>query len=300
VLRLVAGRKTNNVGFNIGVLAENTKAIHAYLNQLQFSDLSPLTISKYAQCLRCYEQWLQDDYISEKSAKAFLDFLQTKNFSRPTRQIYYHALRPFLQKLNITLNMRKDFRKKVKRTPKYHKPREIQLILKCAKRRADKWGKLAPRDFLILLTLAHTGFRRKELLSLTPSDINFEERMITIIGKEDKQRTIPITDELYRPLLDYTKKLKTSERIFPLSESRIDALVKRYAREAGINDITPHSFRHYFITQVIMNASDPSGIKIAQQLAGHASIETTSIYLDIIPKHLTDAVQRLPKLTEEK
>jgi len=276
--------------------AELTKAVHQYLDKLERAELHHTTIFKYKACIRAYRDWLKDEPISQDSAERFIYYLKQQGFKRSTKRSYYHALKPFLAYLGIPLIIR--FKKEGKRLPAYHGPEQIIAMLEIAKHRKDKWGKLAERDYLILLTLAHTGLRRAELLSLCLSNINFQARTIRVIGKGDKERTIKINDDLLQPLLKYTKGLKPTERIFPLGPNRLDVLVRKYAHAAGINDFTPHSFRHYFVTQVIKTAETPQGLEEARRLAGHSRIDTTMIYLDIIAEDLTNAVQRLPKLTE--
>jgi site-specific recombinase XerD len=273
--------------------------IETYARHLKAKpSVSPTTASRYIDCLHCYEAWLNGRPISKDTAQDFIGFLREKNYSWSTVRIYYHALKPFLaEQLGIEFHVKF---KKVKRLPLYHSPEQIKSILDMARNRTDRWKSLSERDSLIILVLAYTGMRRSELLSLCLSNINFQTRTIRIVGKGNRERLIPIADALFQPLMKYTKTMKPTQRIFPLGPNRLDVLVRKYAQAAGINDITPHSFRHYFITQVIKNAADPSGIYLAQQLAGHSSIETTAIYLDIVPEHLTDAVQRLPKLTGDK
>ncbi len=142
---------------------------------------------------------------------------------------------------------------------------------------------------------AYTGVRRAELLSLCVRDLNFHTRMIRVQGKGDKERVIPIADCLYEKLQKYTKRMQAGDRLFPMQPRRLWTIVTRYAREAGVDNFHPHSFRHYFATQLVEAGVN---LKTVQELLGHADISTTAVYLDVIPKHLTDAVQHLPNLME--
>lgn len=127
-------------------------------------------------------------------------------------------------------------------------------------------------------------------------DINFYTSMISVIGKGDKERTIPIDSRIYKLLENYTKNMQVSARLFPLGSSRIGVIIKNYARVAGMPEFHPHTLRHFFATQLVENGVD---IRKVQELLGHADISTTAIYLDCIPKHLTDALTHLPNLMEE-
>lgn len=278
---------------DINIQSETTLVIQAYLQRLQFKDLSPNTISKYTLCLRCYEKWLGGERISEDSTQAFLNFLRQKNLSWASVQAYYHAIRPFLADQGIKFQVK--FRKR-KHLPHYHSPDQVRAVLDVACNRTDRWKHLSQRDSLMILVFAYTGIRKGELMALRVKDINFHTSMISVMGKGDKERVIPVDGRIYKLLETYTKKMQVGDRLFPLSSTRIGVVIRNYARLAGIDDLHPHSFRHYFATQLIENGVN---LKVVQELLGHADISTTSIYLDCIPKHLTDAVTHLPNLMEE-
>ncbi|GAI32785.1 unnamed protein product, partial [marine sediment metagenome] len=223
------------------------------------------------------------------SAKEFLNYLCQQGFEPATVQIYYHALKPFLAYLGILLTAKFKKRRKL---PAYHGPDQVQAVLNVIHARTGRWSQLKERDMTIVLTLAYTGIRRAELLSLRLRDINFRTRMIKVSGKGDRERTIPIADALYEPLRKHTKGTQPSDRLFPMQPRRLWTIITRYAAQAGIEDLHPHSFRHYFATQLVENGVS---LKTVQELLGHADISTTAIYLDVVPKHLSNAVERLPK-----
>lgn len=289
---------------DINIQSEATLAIGTYLKRLQFKDLSPNTISKYTLCLRCYEKWLMGERISEDSTQAFLNFLRQKNLSWASVQAYYHAIRPFLADQGIKFQVK--FRKR-KHLPHYYSPDQVKAVLDIACNRTDRWKCLAQRDSLMILVFAYTGIRKGELMALRVKDINFHTGMINVIGKGNKERVIPIDTKLYKLLESYTKKMQPTDRVFPLSSSRIGVIIKHYAKVAGIPEFSPHKFRHYFATQLVKTNINPktglvepgTNLKVIQQLLGHSSIETTAIYLDVVPENLTSAITHLPNLMEE-
>jgi site-specific recombinase XerD len=292
---------------DVTVQGETTLAIQTYLKRLQFKDLSPNTISKYTLCLRCYEKWLTGERPSEDSAQAFLNFLRQKNLSWASVQAYYHAIRPFLADQGIKFQVK--FRKcHTTHLPTYRSPEQVDAILRAAQNRTDKWKHLSRRDSLMIRVFAYTGIRKGELMALRVRDINFLTHMIRVLGKGDKERVIPIDDRIYKLLENHTKKMQVTDRLFPLSSSRIGVIIKNYARTAGIADFHPHSFRHYFATQLVRSrVNSETGLvepgvelKEVQQLLGHASISTTAIYIDVIPEHLRKAISHLPNLMEDK
>jgi len=274
--------------------AEATAAIQQYLEGLSLSDLQSTTTQKYHRCLSSYRDWLAGRQISQQTAREFLNHLRQQGFQTATVRCYYHALKPFLASLDIPLQLK--FRKQ-HRLPTYHSPDQLRAILSAIENRQDHWHKLKERDRLIVLILAYTGIRRAELLSLRLRDINFHSKMLTVRGKGGKERAIPIADILYPPLCKYTRNMQTGDYLFPIQPRRLWSIIVKYATEAGIDDFHPHSFRHYFATQLVEKNTRLDDI---QRLLGHADISTTAIYLDVIPKHLTNAVSHLPNLTHKK
>lgn len=282
-----------NRGGNMDILqqTDNLKSINRYLEHLRISDLSPLSISKYEHCVKAYESWLCYKPISALTAREFLDYLKSQGYSNASRAAYYHAIRPLLSFLEISFTYKV---KREKKLPNPHNPEQIKSILDIVKKSGRK-SKLANRDYLIILLLAYTGIRRAELLSLRSRDINFYSRNFKVLGKGSKERVIPIgNDTLYNLLLVHTKRLQPAELLFPIKPRRLHKIIKYYSMQAGINDIHPHSFRHFYATQLVEQGVS---LKVIQGLLGHADITTTAIYIDCTTKHLEDAVAKLPDLT---
>jgi len=277
----------------MAVLSENIATFHGYFTDLQTRDLSPSTVAKYTQCLKSYQEWLGDREPTPDTASLFLAHLRQEPLALASIKLYYHALKPFLKYLgyaDFSLKFRKEYR-----LPSYHSKSEVNALLETIQGRCDNWEKLKTRDYLMILMLAHTGMRRGELSRLTVRHVNFHANSILVVqGKGGKDRVIPISETLRQPLQDYIKsnRLKPKNRLFELSKHRIYSIVTHYARIADIYDFHPHSLRHYFATRLLeLGAS----LKAIQELLGHSSIETTAIYLDLIPKHLESAIQLLDK-----
>lgn len=271
--------------------AELTAAIRLHIKRLETRRIQPSTIYKYKQCLATFQQYLGSNPISEDLAIDFLHHLTLRGFKPATVRAYYHALKPFLASIGIPIQIEI---KKRKTLPIYHAPDQVQAILNVIANRSDRWSQLKERDTLMVLMLAYTGMRRSELLSLKVRDINFHSAMLRVTGKGQNQRTIPTAPTIYHQLQKYTQDMQPGDLVFPIKPRRLWALVSRYARQAGIDNFSPKSLRHYFATQLIeANVS----LKTAQELLGHADISSTAVYLDVIPKHLTNAVSRLPRLT---
>ena len=277
--------------------AEATAALQSYVTELEAAQLHPTTVDKYHHCLKTFLEWLRGEPVSAQSAKAFLDYLEQQGFKPATRRIYYHAIRPFLAYLGISL--RRKF-KKDGRAPAYHSTDQVRAILQVISSRDDRWNYLKERDTLIVKMLAYTGLRRAELLSLHVRDINYQTGMLRVWGKGDKERVVPFPPSLLPLLAKYTKRMQAGDRLFPIQPRRLWSIISHYAGKAGIENFHPHSFRHYYATQLAERAKAPKDIKVIQELMGHANVATTLIYFAVRRQDSEDVVSRLPSLEEER
>ena len=270
--------------------SSNRLLIAGYTTKLRLSDLSQSTISRYISCLRIFADFLITDPVNEYNARRFIAYLREKNYNQHSIQIYYFALKPFLAELGIDLKIR--FKRR-RRLPQYYSVDDVKQILAAVAARSDNWSALKQRDQLIIFTLAYTGLRRAELLFLKPGDVDLSNKVLRVIGKGDKERVIPISAALLPLLAAWLPSCKL--RVFPLSARRVNTLVANYAQASGCRHFHPHSFRHFFATQLCEHGVN---LRIIQELLGHADISTTAIYLDVIPRHLQSAVDTLPPLLE--
>lgn len=162
----------------------------------------------------------------------------------------------------------------------------------------------AMRDRAFLLTLADTGLRVHEACNLRRGDIDWNEGRAIIIGKGNKQAVIRFTSRSMRALKDYLalraerdggsgKQLTalplfarhdkgTGNKVRPITPTTGRNIVAERVEQALGNEaeghITPHSFRHYFVS-IILRAS--GNLKLAQALARHENIQITQRYAHI-------------------
>jgi integrase/recombinase XerC len=161
--------------------------------------------------------------------------------------------------------------------------------------RPDRKKPLGLRDLAILEVLYSCGIRVSELEALTISSVDFEERLVTVIGKGDRERIVPIGRIALKAVRDYleaTRDLRKGDgydsRDAPLfinfrggrlSGRSIGRIIKRYATESGLNpEISPHSMRHTFATHLLDGGAD---LRSVQELLGHASLSTTQRYTHV-------------------
>lgn len=270
--------------------AQNIASFTDYIAELSLQDLAPNTFSRYKQQLRSFHAWLEERPVSAQAARLFLAEMRGRGYSQKSIRLYYVPIRAFLEYLGIPLKIK--FRRQ-RHLPTYHSAADLQRLLDVIGSRTDKWAKNKGRDKLIILMLAFTGLRRAEFVALRPCDIA-SGYIFVRNGKGNKDRVIPLSKILHKPLFAYLKKegIRSTSRIFPFTSNRLYRIVKYYAQAAGIDGLSPHGLRHYFATALVEREAP---LRAVQELLGHSNIATTSIYLDLIPGHLKSTISLLDK-----
>jgi integrase/recombinase XerC len=144
---------------------------------------------------------------------------------------------------------------------------------------------------LIIEILYGTGMRLAELISLKLSDVNLRAGTVKVLGKRNKERIIPITQELKNFLTDYIGergKLLVQNEIQEtdillirkdgkkLGRSFVYGRVRHYlSLVTTIDKKSPHVLRHTFATHMLNNGADLNAIK---ELLGHANLSATQVY----------------------
>lgn len=260
-----------------------------YRQDLELKDLAPASIEKYKQQLTLFCDWLGEQQPSAELAKVFLSELRQKGYNRASIHSYYAAIRPFLYWLKIPFNLKL---KKIKHLPLYHTKEEFGRLIEAIAKRDDAWAaKNSERDILIIKTLAYTGLRRSELLSLRCQHIKGDFLFI-YHAKGNRDRVIPLVKSLKRELNNYITEnhLLPADRLFPIGPNRLARMVREAAARAGLTNITPHQLRHFFATRLIERGAE---LRKVQELLGHEDISTTALYIDVVPGHLKQTIELL-------
>lgn len=194
------------------------------------------------------------------------------------------------------------------------KVQDVQNLLLLADNKEDITNiKLrAYRDRAFLLTLADTGFRVHEACNLRRGDIDWNDQRALIIGKGNKQAVVRFTSRALIAIKDYLffratldgnsgKQLSslplfarhdkgTGKKVKPMTPTTGRNIVKqRVAQFLGkemVGKITPHSFRHYFVTSVLRGSGN---LRYAQELARHKNIQVTQRYTHLSNDELDKA-----------
>jgi integrase/recombinase XerD len=271
-------------------LQQMTDVFSAYRKHLDLCDLAPKTKARYWEVVNSFRKWLGKRRPDAGTAQEFLAHLRSKGYRPRSVLLYYHALRLFLSFRGIQLNLKL---RKPRELPPYHSQEEIEALIDQAGiglYHQKQWHK--ERNKAMILAFCYTGIRKQELLNLRVSDINFERRLLFVKqGKGRKDRMIPLSERLIAPLQSQCAGKNAREFVFAgLNARSVYRVVTKLARVRGLDGIHPHTLRHYFATRLIELGVN---IRVVQELLGHSDLSTTSIYLDVSPKHLKGAIDAL-------
>ncbi len=160
------------------------------------------------------------------------------------------------------------------------------------------------RNKAILETLYGSGLRVSELVNLKLSDIDFLGEYLKVVGKGNKERLVPMSQNSLKLISEYVKNIRNQQKIEEssrdyvflnrrghyLSRIYIFQTLKDLAKKAGITKkISPHTFRHSFASHLIEGGAD---LRAVQTMLGHESILTTEIYTHLDRDYLRQVLNQ--------
>jgi integrase/recombinase XerC len=292
-----------------------SEAIPLYLGDLESAKRSPRTIDTYKRALRLFVKIVgATSPLSEETYKSFLK--KTSDLDASTQVTYraavcglyeYHSPGIPLKLLN-----RRHGQKRPKRQIKLKEDAVVRVLeymerLPCS-------SLLDYRDRAFIVTLADTGLRISEICSLTRGDIDWQTRIGLVIGKGDKEEPILFSEQSLALLKSYLaaraeldgssgKPLESlplfarhddgaGDQVKRVGPKGMWAAVSRRVVEAGCkpHEISPHKFRHYFVTVVYREYKD---IELAKELARHENIATTDKYAHLSREEVKSQYDKL-------
>jgi len=272
---------------------------------------SQKTIQNYDHYLTRLIDFAGDIQISEidqdmvRKWRLWLNRLGTNTsdeLQKSTQNYHLIALRSFLKfcaKRDIkSLSAEKIELAKAKRKQvTFLNPEELELLFNAP----DLETITGVRDRAILELLFSSGLRVSELVALNHEDVNLKRKEFMVRGKGQKDRPIFISEAATWWLRQYlekrqdnskpmfirysgNRKVSTDGNHNRLTARSVQRLVARYALLAGITKtVTPHTLRHSFATDLLMNGAD---LRSVQAMLGHSNIATTQIYTHVTDPHL--------------
>jgi len=248
-------------------------------------------ISWFAYDLKGYSASSEQLYIT--AIKGYLEYLIAEDLSKIN-----------LSKVKLLIKQRT--RKPGKRLPQFP-ANDIYKILEMLENNQlsglnNKDTKLrALRDKAFLLTLADTGLRVHEACALRRGDIDWNEGKALVIGKGNRQAVVRFSKRSQKALRSYLRERSSKDgqsgrqlgslplfsrhdkgagnKVKPITTTTgrniVTARVREILGEDAVGTITPHSFRHHFVTRVL---SVTGNLKLAQNLARHKNIAVTQRY----------------------
>jgi len=263
--------------------------------------LSGNTLSSYARDLERFSRFLDDskiehwEEVDEACIRHFLAQRHRQQISARSSQRELSALRSFFNYL-ITEQQMHYNPAQVVQAPKAKrslpKTLDVDQMQQLVEIKADT--PLAVRDKAILELFYSSSLRLSELVNLDLAQLDLIQALVTVTGKGNKTRRVPIGSKAINALrawLDirkgYLKDEKAavflSERGSRLSHRSIQQRLRHWARVQGMpSHVHPHMLRHSFASHILESSGD---LRAVQELLGHSDITTTQIYthLDFQP-----------------
>jgi integrase/recombinase XerC len=180
---------------------------------------------------------------------------------------------------------------------------EARALLEAAAGHADDGSPVGLRDVAILELLYATGIRVGELCGLDVDDLDRERRVVRVLGKGRKERTVPYGLPAERALAAWLERgrsrlavpgsgpaLFLGARGRRIDQRAVRSLVhRRLADVPGAPDLGPHGLRHTAATHLLEGGAD---LRTVQELLGHASLATTQIYTHVTTDRLRQAYRQ--------
>ncbi len=261
--------------------------------------LSINSVTSYEDDITKLMIFIEMTYPSKKPAdltlqdlQAFLKYISDFNFTETTQSRIISGIKHFYKFLilenYVQINPAELLETpRIKRKlPVFLSVEEIDLILSFNDRSTPE----GERNMAMLETLYSCGLRVSELISLKLTNLHINEGFISVIGKGNKERLIPIGKSALKLIQNYVNnhrnhiaiKKNSEDMIFlskrgtPITRQMVFYVLKDLAEKAGIKkQLSPHTFRHSFATHLVEGGAD---LRAVQEMLGHESITTTEIY----------------------
>ncbi len=263
--------------------------------------LSDNTLKAYASDLKQFAAWLRrpletasPEDVSRYLSRRFQQGASSRTSARilsSLRKFYDYLLRERLITESPCAGIDSPY---IGRSlPRFLSEAEVEALLGAP----DTSQPVGLRDRAMLEVLYATGLRVSELVALRATQLDRHRGLVRLVGKGDKERLVPMGEEALHWLDNFLVHgrpvilgQRQSDYVFitrrggPMTRQAFWQLVKRYARQAGIDkSLSPHTLRHAFATHLLNHGAD---LRVVQMLLGHSSLSTTQIYTHVAQARL--------------
>lgn len=272
--------------------------IGEFLDYLRFEkNRSELTVSSYAEDLKAFEAYFKNldmllswETVDADVIRGWMESMMDKGNRGTSVNRRLSALRSFYRYALAHQKVARDPSrmikgpKKAKPLPQFLKEEEMNRLLDVV-----EWGDdfESVRARTMLMTFYETGIRLSELTGLDDTAIDWANHAVKVLGKRNKQRIIPLGDELEHTLLIYIRvrdeqvkagngALFVTRKGERMSGDQVRNEVKRcLSLVSTLSKRSPHVLRHTFATAML---NHEAGLESVKKLLGHESLSTTEIY----------------------
>lgn len=250
--------------------------------------------------------------------RGFLGYLHSKELNRRSIMRKLASVKSFFKFLLREGRIKSNHAKIIhspritKSIPRVMTEEETEIVIETPlkeKKIEGKVGKIKMlRDLAILEMLYATGVRASELVSLKSENLFYQDRVIRIFGKGNKERIVPFGENAAIALKRYLNEkermgydldyLFLNLRGGKLTSRSLQRIVEKYSKELlSGKKVTPHTFRHSFATHLLSRGAD---LRTIQELLGHQSLSTTQKYTHIAAVELKKIYEKVHPRAKRK
>jgi site-specific recombinase XerD len=269
------------------------------------TSLRPSSAALYRRDLAAFVEWCAEsgvarpETVDRRTLRRYLVRLDRDRYARRTIARKASVLRRYFDWLRRTGVIERDPTTGLSaprgeaRLPRVLASDELDVLLSgSAPRAAGDDDRLRARDDAVVELLYGSGLRVSELCGLTPGSIDLNRRRVTVVGKGDKERVVPLSEPATAALrnwlerramvptrADAKKWLFSNQRGGPLTPRD----VRRLLDHRSAAPTHPHALRHTFATHLLDGGAD---LRAVQELLGHADLNTTQVYTHVSRERL--------------
>jgi len=260
------------------------------------------TLSGYQRDLAALVQWIGDNHhhqaitaLSETDLRHFIAHEHRRGLSPPSLQRRLSACRSLYRWLlaqgRVTANPAAALRapRAIRKLPEVLDPDEAKALVE-----VPIEAPLGLRDRALLELMYSSGLRVSELCQLRWRDLDLAEGLVSVLGKGNRQRLVPVGSHARHALNQWRAQSHSAGDdacVFPgrhnqpITPRAIQLRIRQLAQQQGLfKRVHPHLMRHSFASHILESSGDLRGV---QELLGHADISTTQIYTHLDFGHLS-------------